>query len=829
MYVATAPNIIFSQKEANKSLIIGRYGVILDAGSSVCSLQPHQFPTSALTSSKGTRVYVYSWLNNIRARKDASISELRTLPNLVTYKKWSKKTHPGACPSYSLSRNLIADSALYTGVSTFGTNPESVGPDHLAPLLEHALNHVPPDEVSNTPFFLLATAGMRLLPDNQRNQLLQEICTYVSENTRFQLEDCHLHVQVIPGETEGLYGWIAANYLLGGFDHPEEHNHGKSHHTYGFLDMGGASAQIAFMPNSTEAAKHAEDLKLLRLRTIGGEAEEYKVFVATWLGFGANEARRRYITALESSTESYIHELPDPCLPSGLNVTESGAPILPDSDEALGTKPHLIGTGNFEECIRQTYPLLEKEKPCPDNPCLINGQHVPALDFDVNHFVGVSEYWHTTHEIFDMGYDDTDNPYDFHIYQDRVKAFCSLPWDTIQKGLEENRWGTKVDQQIAREVCFKASWLINMLHDGIGIPRLGIEGHNATKAAAQQKSYLDPFQAINKIKDKEVSWTLGKMLLYASSQIPPPADSTSMQSKPFLPVGFGTNIPGVPIPPDFQEPGGKAFTTPNNLSDSQASPTGYDGGSSSNGDWHDTLFRDSPRRIPGFLLFLFIICVAMFFLCGRERRKSWTSRIPFLRRGGRRPGRFGSPVLSAAATRRRLPGAMRFAEKLFGRRQRGMEYERVPLDAELEAGDFGLYDPMGYEEEYEGLRHSDDTEGASSSRAGKAPGWATPTLNPTMGAEITGSPAKRVPGHFTQDSSSSSSGIGARMDGLGVGVVLSPGVASAMDVTGGLVSRTESRERLTPGSGRSRTESPFRERGGRRSPALGFKDKAALD
>src|SRR5262249_42099518 len=151
------------------------------------------------------------------------------------------------------------------------------GPDHLAPLLEHALNHVPPDEVSNTPFFLLATAGMRLLPDNQRNQLLQEICTYVSENTKFQLDDCHLHVQVIPGETEGLYGWITANYLLGGFDHPEHHNHGKNHHTYGFLDMGGASAQIAFIPNATEAAKHAEDLKLLRLRTIGGKAEEYKV------------------------------------------------------------------------------------------------------------------------------------------------------------------------------------------------------------------------------------------------------------------------------------------------------------------------------------------------------------------------------------------------------------------------------------------------------------------------------------------------------------------------------------------------------------------------
>ncbi len=76
-----------------------------------------------------------------------------------------------------------------------------------------------------------------------------------------------LHIQVIAGDTEGLYGWIAANYLLGGFDSPEKHMHGKGHHTYGFLDMGGASAQIAFAPNNTEAEKHANDLKLLRMRT----------------------------------------------------------------------------------------------------------------------------------------------------------------------------------------------------------------------------------------------------------------------------------------------------------------------------------------------------------------------------------------------------------------------------------------------------------------------------------------------------------------------------------------------------------------------------------
>ena len=88
---------------------------------------------------------------------------------------------------------------------------------------------------------------------------------------------------------------------------------------------------------------------------------------------------------------------------------------------------------------------------------------------------------------------------------------------------------------------------MNILHDGIGIPRKNIghstgPGHNVTK----ETGFLDPFQAVNKIESTEVSWTLGKAVLYAASLIPPNKDNS-------LPVGFGSNVPGVPN--DFQYPG----------------------------------------------------------------------------------------------------------------------------------------------------------------------------------------------------------------------------------------------------------------------------------
>lgn len=668
---------------------------------------------------------------------------------------------------------------LWLGISTFGGKPELVGPDHLHPLLQHALDIVPPHAVPDTPIFLLATAGMRLLPEVERKELLAKVCSYARAHTKFVLPECNLHIQVIPGETEGLYGWIAANYLLGGFDSPEDHAHGKGHHTYGFLDMGGASAQIAFAPNATEAEKHAEDLKMLRMRTINGAPMEYQVFVTTWLGFGIHEARRRYVEALlEASGTHDARELPDPCLPVGLSITTKGDVLLPGSGQVKGKTPYLIGTGRFDECLRQTYPLLDKDAPCEDQPCLLHGVHVPAIDFDVNHFVGVSEYWHTTHEVFEMAYKD--KAYDFNTYQKRVKDFCSQDWKTISQGIGDSKWGKKVDKATAVEVCFKASWLINVLHNGIGIPRVGLEntktkGHNGTKEVlqhAKEKGFLDPFQAVDKIEDTEVSWTLGKMVLYAASQVPP-LDKA-------LPVGFGSNVPG--IPPDFQYAGSKFTPSPN--SSSSADDALYD---NDDEDWHDTLFDSaSPRRIPGFLIFLIIICIAVFLLCGRDRRsriyRKFTS--PFHNNRGGPTNR-----------KRKLFGGTKlpFFNTLSG-------YERVLEDGSSAPNDFELELGPVNADHSDDNDHSDSSEG---SRAGRSSGWATPRV------KINGFGNEYFDNVVSQ--------------GVGLGLTTPAISSNAMDRSG-LVVRTESRERLGPlgagvgaaglggavGGRRSRAGSPVR-------------------
>ncbi|KAI0391994.1 nucleoside phosphatase family-domain-containing protein [Xylariaceae sp. FL0594] len=619
-----------------------RYGVILDAGSS------------------GTRLHIYRWQDPSRVLKHATVDELNTLPSLENL--YTKKIRPG--------------------VSTFGDHPEDVGPDHLETLIKKAKKKIPSESHADTPIYLMATAGMRLLPKEQQNTLLARICAYFRQESRFSLPDCNAHIQVIPGETEGLYGWIAANYLLGGFDNPDAHAHGKGHHTYGFLDMGGASAQIAFAPNTTVAEEHGNDLKLVRLRTLDGSPLEYKVFSSTWLGFGVNQARSRYVKQLiETVLIDGEHEVPDPCLPRGLRVSEAGNVVEGKSKEL-----QLVGTGEFDECLRTTKPLLGKDMPCDDEPCLLNGQHVPPIDFDVNHFVGVSEYWHTTHGVFATKEDD--RAYDFNTYQKKVMDFCSQSWGEIESSAYEKKEDALKE---AQEACFKASWLINVLHEGIGVPRVGIEdtpipGINVTKAigeAAKEKGFLHPFQAADEIDDMEISWTLGKMVLYAAGQVPPRDDLT-------LPVGFGSNIKGVPV--DFQHAGSTSNST---LRED------YEDG------WTDTVVdRVNLQPTSGFFIFILILLGLALFFRKRDRRMRFYGRVNHVLRRHRRPG---SPRKSGGGG-----GLTALRNKLFG--QRPYNYERV-----LEEGDAGQFEL--------GDVSSDDDHSEGSARMGRTSGLATPKLH----------------------------------------------------------------------------------------------------
>lgn len=452
-----------------------KYGVVIDSGSS------------------GSRIMVYRWIDPASATL-GSPSELPDSfydgPPIISLEDgWTTKITPG--------------------VSTFGTKPSKVWKNHYRRLIQFAENIVPAAQIPETPIYVLSTAGMRLLPDQQRADVLQQTCKLIRRNSRFLLPDCAEHVKVIDGSTEGLYGWLALNYLMGLYAKPSVEN--KNPESIGFLDMGGASTQIAFVPAEEEISKHDEDLATVVLRKNNGKTQEWRVFVETWLGFGANQARSRHLNALihlyvGSNPTTNKRTIKDPCMPAG---------AILKNYEYEGKKFTIQGTGSYDQCLKDTYPLLMKHLPCKDDPCLFNGVHAPKMDFEKDKFVGISEYWYSANDIFHSG-----GEYNFHTFNEKVKSFCDSKWDVIQKNSRNGEY-LNLPETALLDACFKATWVLNVLHEGFGLPRLNadIKNPGEMKTDKEVEKVHVPFKSAQSVDGKELSWTLGKILLVASSQI----------------------------------------------------------------------------------------------------------------------------------------------------------------------------------------------------------------------------------------------------------------------------------------------------------------------
>lgn len=478
-----------------------KYGIVVDSGSS------------------GSRMQIYKWPEPEYVRKHTDDEAILKSPPQVTQEPdWTKKIKPG--------------------ISTYNTKTNKIWTEHFKELIEFAEGIIPKEKYSDTPIFVLATAGMRLLSKSDQEKVLKQTCLELKKNSEFLINDCEEHVQVIDGEVEGLYGWLGLNYLMGQMNTYEAN---VNHESIGFMDMGGASTQIAFVPSSTEEIdKHKDDIARVTLRNINGLTQEWNVFVETWLGFGANQARQRYLSQLVNISKINSNlgtNLNDPCMPIGTEIEY----------EYEGQNYNIKGIGNYDMCVKTIYPLLLKNVPCKESPCLFNGVHGPKLNFEKDKFVGISEYWYTANDVFESG-----GEYNYRLFNEKVKEFCELDWSQILSNSESGKYSKLDPDQFLKDACFKASWVINILHEGFELPRLDfeVEDDKSGNEGAQDdiaKTHV-PFKSTDSIEGNELSWTLGKILLYASSEIPPSTQNDLMigvypseiSGKKFVPAG-GSN------------------------------------------------------------------------------------------------------------------------------------------------------------------------------------------------------------------------------------------------------------------------------------------------
>ena len=173
--------------------------------------------------------------------------------------------------------------AVKPGLSAYGDDPPKAA-DSIKKLLQDAQNAVPKAEQSTTPVTLGATAGLRLLPGDKSEKILQAVRDLLAGKSSFKFN--RTWVTILDGSQEGSFMWIAINYLLQtlGSDYPN---------TVGVIDQGGGSMQMAYAVSDEQAKNAPKPIKgedpYIRKVTLKGKT--YHIYVHSYLNYGLLASR----------------------------------------------------------------------------------------------------------------------------------------------------------------------------------------------------------------------------------------------------------------------------------------------------------------------------------------------------------------------------------------------------------------------------------------------------------------------------------------------------------------------------------------------------------
>jgi Golgi nucleoside diphosphatase len=107
---------------------------------------------------------------------------------------------------------------------------------------------------------------------SDRKAIIKNLRVELPKRYKFQMVD--EHIDVIDGQTEGVYSWIAVNYILGRFEHDASIASTKLS-TVGMVDMGGASVQIAYEITGRVPAEQKSYVKLVSWCCFGSKSRHY--------------------------------------------------------------------------------------------------------------------------------------------------------------------------------------------------------------------------------------------------------------------------------------------------------------------------------------------------------------------------------------------------------------------------------------------------------------------------------------------------------------------------------------------------------------------------
>ncbi|NXL91788.1 ENTP8 diphosphohydrolase, partial [Alectura lathami] len=266
------------------------------------------------------------------------------------------------------------------GISSYADDPPKAG-ESLRECLDKALEAIPAAKQRDVSAYLGATAGMRLLRE-QNSSAADQVLAEITKAMR-EYPVAFRGARIITGEEEGAYGWITINYLLESFTKYSPKAHGWLHpeaaNIFGALDLGGASTQISFVPRGSAVNWN----KTSRFMLYG---YNYNIYTHSYLCYGQNEMLKRLakelivvrgelgvirlcsLDAKHSETVSLSSFRTSPC-------TNQSDPRLSLDDRNVT----LEGRGNASRCLVAVKKLFNFSACGQSQDCTFDGVYQPPV------------------------------------------------------------------------------------------------------------------------------------------------------------------------------------------------------------------------------------------------------------------------------------------------------------------------------------------------------------------------------------------------------------------------------------------------------------------
>ncbi|KAL4230278.1 Golgi apyrase [Mactra antiquata] len=222
-------------------------------------------------------------------------------------------------------------------------------------IIEQELDIIP-ERWATIPIYFMATAGMRLLDEDTTGAIMTSVNQVLSDVdiNPFMFEEGN--ARILSGEEEALFAWLTVNYFNNYFASTSSLDD-----SLGLVEIGGGSAQIAFIPEDPIYAGKMP-------ATIAGR--EYGVYCHSFLSFGATLIAERIAEHLIRENP-HAHTINNPCMLKG--------------DERNGTLNDkiisMVGGGNASLCESVLRHFLSPADPdmCSPKPCTIGQVYQPPV------------------------------------------------------------------------------------------------------------------------------------------------------------------------------------------------------------------------------------------------------------------------------------------------------------------------------------------------------------------------------------------------------------------------------------------------------------------